>query len=171
VIAGTTYKALLLKYSKSTDGGLTFSTPSNVLSNLELTAAITSYESKKLGTSNHAMYIQTLGWACADPFGRVHVVWQDDRAGQGLFQGQALNSWHVRHAVATDTFTTSDRVSQNVLMMRPPLDFISVAADKRHVYVSWVESPNDTLEWVFNGGLFVARARNDALSWTAGRRA
>lgn len=171
-VAGSTYRPLLLKYCKSTDGGVTFGPAVNVLSDLELTAAITSYESKKLGTSNHAMYIQTLGWACADPFGRVHVVWQDDRAGQGLFQGQALNYWHVRHSVtASDTFLPSDRVSKNVLMMRPPLDFISMAADKRHVYVSWVESPNDTLEWVFNGGLFIGKAKNDALSWTLGQRA
>ena len=98
------------------------------------------------------------------------MVWQDDRAGQGLFQGQALNKWHVRHSVATESFTPSDRVSSNILMMRPPLDFISVVADKRHVYVSWVESPNDTLEWVFNGNLYVARAKNDALTWVSGQR-
>lgn len=157
-----TYKPMLLHYTYSTDGGQSFSAPQTVLSLTEIQNSIANYESHKLGNVNFPYYIQTLNWACADAYGRVHVAWQDNRSGQGMVSGSPYNKWHIRTSYTPTgqrTFKASELVSTDVIMKRPPLDFIGITADQEYVYIDWVETPNSTGDWNFSGNMYVARRK------------
>ena len=102
---------------------------------------------------------QTLPWTCTDPYGRFYIAFQDNRDGQGTLNGQTLDKWHVRFA-AMGTFEkgfgASERVSDDVICLRPPLDFLSCAADKSRAYISWTEASSAS-GWAFSGQTYIAR--------------
>ncbi len=156
-VDGVDYLPLLVFYSMSLDGGVTFTAPMPLSPMEEIQTAIRSFVANKLGNANVPYYVQTLAWACADPFGRLHVVWWDNRDGQALLNAQPYDQWHVRHAEGLVPFGKSERVSGDVVMLRPPLDFIGCAADQSYTYVTYVETPNSTNDWNFTGNLYVAR--------------
>lgn len=164
VVGGVTYHPLLVHYTVSKDGGVTFSAPATVTPLAEVQAAISNYVANKLGDANFPYYIQTLPWACMDAMGRIHVAWQDNRSGQGKINNTPYNKWHVRYTylpTGSSSFRSSERVSNDVLMKRPPLDFLGCAADNRYFYVLWVETPNSTGDWNFTGNMYLARRKFD----------
>jgi hypothetical protein len=159
-VDGIEYKPLLLYYKVSTDGGKSFGTGKTVSSQSELEQAIRAFEKNKKADTNYAVYTQTLPWACDDPYGRFHVAFQDNRSGQGLLGKDYFGKWQVRFAsldAPEGEFGPSERVSEDVICKRPPLDFLSCAADKKRAYVSWTQIPGVRDDMVFTGDLYVAR--------------
>lgn len=158
-VDGNTYKPLLIFYRLSTDGGASFSEPQTVSSTEEIQQSIRQYQQRKHTDSNVGYYLQTLPWACADGYGHFHVVFEDNRSGQAQTNDTYFNRWQVRMATLSGdgTFGDSEQVSHAYVSKRPPLDFISCAADKRRLYVSWTETPGSGGDWNFTGELFVGR--------------
>ena len=165
-VDGKEYHPLLLYYRVSEDGGATFSEPKTVTPEDELQANIRSFEANKKSTTNFPIYVQTLPWACSDPYGRFYIAYQDNRSGQaplssdGDKQGPYYDKWQVRFAAMTNMssgFEASERVSEDTICKRPPLDFLSCAADSKRAYVSWTETPGNTSDWAFSGNLLFAR--------------
>jgi hypothetical protein len=160
VVDGRSYYPLLHYYRVSTDGGKTFSDPKPITPQSEIEAGIRSVAAKSGGDTKQR-YIQTLAWSCAGPDGRVHVAWQDNRAGQTDVNGTKLDQWHVRFATSDDLskgFGPSDQVSDTIAAGRPPLDFLSCTVDSNRAYVIWTEEPNTPpAVWPFSGNLYVAR--------------
>lgn len=161
-VAGKKHRPLLTLYRKSTDGGATFSEPTTLTSKAEIERAIAGYTRGRKGEKNFPIYIQSLPWMSADPSGNVHAVFQDNRAGQGWFEGEPLNLWAVRHLTSPagkDAFGESEKVSQEYIARRPPLDFMACAADATRLYVVWTESTNPRGDWEFTGKLMLARKK------------
>lgn len=159
-VDNVTYFPLLVHYTYSQDGGQTFSTPKTVSSPVEIADAIRSFEANKIANINYPFYLQTLPWAATDPLGFVHVAYADNRDGQALIQGQPNGLWQIRYARGTTTFSNSERLSASFKMRRPALDFLSIAADTKQVYASWIVKPNSILDLNFFGDIFVARKPN-----------
>lgn len=165
-IDGVDHKAFVQHIRVSEDGGESFGKSRTLLSENELTEAILSFEKKRQPGKTYRYYIQTLPWLCADPSGGVHVVFTDNRAGQSVSGKDFANNWQLRMASvadATKPFGPSEAVSHVYASKRPPMDFVSCAADGKYVYVSWTENPNVLSDWpnagldMFTGELYVAR--------------
>jgi len=159
-VEGKIYKPLLIYYRLSTDGGQTWGDARTVSSSEEIEESIRKFETKKINNVNVAQYMQTLPWVCADAYGRYYTVYEDNRTGQAMHQDAALDKWGVRVAtmeVGGDSFGISDAVSKPYIAKRPPLDFISCAADRHRLYVSWTESPGFSGDWDFTGELYLGR--------------
>ncbi|MBX7132721.1 MAG: glycoside hydrolase [Fimbriimonadaceae bacterium] len=151
-----TNNALVVMYRVSKDGGKTFGSPKRVTALSEFSPSV-----KSVGEG--VVYRQTMPWMAADPSGKIHLVYEDNRAGQGDINGKKYSKWHVRYAVMSDLdkgFTASERVSNDYVAERPPLDFICLAADAKNVYATWVEAPNAVGGWRFSGDLWVGRKEN-----------
>ncbi len=160
LVDGETYHPLLAYYRVSKDGGKTFSAPKTVSSSADIVASIRGFNARKKDNINLPFYLQTLPWICADPSGRIHIAYEDNRSGQGEINGKAFDKWQVRFATMSDMskgFGPSEQVSEDVLCNRPPLDFISCAADSKRAYIIWVETPGAAQGWAFSGDLKVAR--------------
>lgn len=161
-VAGRKHRPLLTQYRISTDAGGTFSEPRLLTPRSEVETAIGAYERGKKGDKNFPIYIQSLPWMCADPAGNVHAVFQDNRSGQSWFEGDALNLWSVRHLTmpkGKDAFDTSEKVSQDYIAKRPPLDFMACTADATRLYIVWTESTNPKNDWEFSGKLMLGRKK------------
>ncbi len=159
-VDGKTSRPMLVHYKVSKDGGKTFGEGRTVLPKSEIESAIRSVEASRKTDSGTAIYIETMPWACADPSGRLYLAFQDNRSGQTQAADAVLNRWHVRFASCSDLvkgFVESERVSDDVACKRPPLDFLSCAADSKRAYVIWTETPNNKSDWAFSGDLYVAR--------------
>lgn len=157
-VDGKTTHPMLTHYKVSIDGGKTFGPGRTVLSTQEIEASIRSFEAAK--KADGGIYIETMPWACADPSGRIHIAFQDNRVGNAAAADGILTKWHVRFATCSDLnkgFGESERVSDDVICKRPPLDFLSCAADSKRAYVIWTETPNNKGDWSFSGDLYVAR--------------
>ncbi len=161
VVNGVETHPLLDYYRISTDGGETFSAPKLVTPQAELDANLKSFAASK-HSDNVGIYVQTLPWFCADSKGRFYIAYQDNRDGQVQPEGsnQYVGKWHVRFAGMSSPdagFGTSERVSDDVICYRPPLDFLSCAADGKNAYVTWTETPSTVPTWAFSGKTFIAR--------------
>jgi len=159
-VDGKSYKPLLTFYRLSRDGGESWSEPQTVSPADEIEESIRKFEAKKIANVNVPQYMQTLPWACADDYGRFYAVYEDNRSGQGTSGDVTMDKWGVRTStmeLGSDSFSTSEAVSKPYIAKRPPLDFISCAADKRRFYVSWTESPGYTGDMDFTGELWFGR--------------
>ena len=160
-VDGQEMRPLLAYYRLSKDGGKTWSKAKACLSANEITSAMKSFNAKGRDLrSTVPNYMQTLPWVAADPKGRVHMAFVDNRVGQTFVSGKTVGQWHVRLATwdpAKDAFGTSEAVSHTWAAERPPLDFIGCAADAKNVYVTWTENPNKVGGWDFTGNFFFAR--------------
>jgi hypothetical protein len=161
-VDGVEVKPLLGYYRVSTDGGATFSDPKLVTPQAELQASLKNFYQHKHSDVNLGIYVQTLPWLCSDPSGRFYMAYQDNRDGQIQPPGsdQYIGQWHVRLATMPSVsagFQESERVSKDVSCYRPPLDFLSCAADSKNIYVSWTDAPGSTAQWAFSGQTSVAR--------------
>jgi hypothetical protein len=159
-VDGIVYHPLLQHYKYSTDGGKTFSEGKTVSSYAEIENAIRSFVAHQKTKANYAYYIQTLPWLCSDPDGGVHLAFEDNRSGQGLSKTAYFDKWHVRFASSANLaqgFGPSERVSDDVICKRPPLDFLSCAADSKRAYITWTETPGASDDWRFTGNLWVGR--------------
>ncbi|HRF58471.1 MAG TPA: hypothetical protein PLH94_01000 [Fimbriimonadaceae bacterium] len=160
VSLGVTMSPLVVMYRVSTDAGKTWSPAKRITAMGELTEAIDGVKALKEADGKPVLYRQTLPWMTADPYGRIHVVYTDNRAGQGEIDGKPAAKWHVRYAVLDDLtkgFVPSERLSKDYVAGRPPLDFIGCAADKERVYATWVETPGAADGWRFSGELWFGR--------------
>lgn len=152
---------LLLHYRMSKDGGATFGDARTLLPRAEIEKAVQEYVRKSEG-ENFPLYIQSLAWMCADPSGNVHAVFQDNRSGQTMLKDEALNQWSVRYttlAKGQEAFSESEKVSRDYTARRPPLDFMSCAADSTRLYVTWTESTHPDGDWEFSGKLMLGRKK------------
>jgi hypothetical protein len=155
---GKPYHPLLLYYRMSTDGGETFTSPQPITPKEELDANIKNFEEHKRGETNYPYYIQTLPWTCVDPSGRFYIAYEDNREGQSVLNDANLDVWQVRFASLAkpdEHFSVSERVSDNTTSKRPPLDFLSCAADGKNAYVAWTQVPNTNTDWAFSGDLYI----------------
>lgn len=144
--------ALRMLVRVSEDGGETFGEPLPVTSEGELLEA-----AAKLGDAS-APFVQCLPWACFDAKGRLHAVWQDNRAGKTGGASGLRYLWQVRYATMQDgAFGESEAVSAPYDSVRPPLDFMCCAADGKYVYVTWTETPGAGDGWQFTGEFWFAR--------------
>ncbi|MCC6403147.1 MAG: exo-alpha-sialidase [Fimbriimonadaceae bacterium] len=154
-IEGKEYRPLLAMYRTSTDGGKTFE-PSKIASPQgELEKAVLAH-AKSRGADSEAPFVQCVPWACYDAAGRLHMVWQDNRAGSAE---AGRSKWTVRHAVAGEkgTLGASEQVSAPYEAIRPPMDFMACAADSKYIYVTWTENPGSTNAWDFTGTFYFAK--------------
>ena len=159
-VGGRKHRPLLTLYRISKDAGETFSEPRTLTSKTEIEKSIAGYDRGKKADKNFPIYIQSLPWMCADPAGNIHAVFQDNRAGQSWFEGEPLNLWSVRALsmeAGKDAFGESEKVSQEYIARRPPLDFMACAADATRLYIVWTESTNPKGEWEFSGKLMFGR--------------
>ncbi len=150
--------AMVIRYRVSTDGGVTFGKARTVSAADELGFATARFEAAKTAGARVNSYVQTLTWACVDPWGRVHVGFQDNRDGHAPANEGTQNRWHVRVATMTDLvhgFGPSERVSASVVQARPSLDFLGLAADRKFLYVAWSEQRHSTE--AFTGDLYLGR--------------
>jgi len=157
---GKVHKAFVLHWRASGDGGKTFSKGIPVTPEKELHEAIRSFAKAKTAEENFPYYIQTLPWLCSDPSGNVHLAFQDNRRGQKKVDEVTMGLWQVRFSSCFNQkqgFGVSEQVSEPFASRRPPLDFISCAADAKRVYVIWVETPDSKATWNFSGNLYVGR--------------
>jgi hypothetical protein len=162
VVDGVVSHPLLDYYRVSTDGGNTFSPPKLLSPQRELEDNIRSFQAHKHSDKNVAIYVQTLPWFCSDSKGRIYVAYQDDRDGQVAVgdQSEYLCKWHVRFAGMESLaagFSTSERVSDDVVCYRPPLDFLCCTTDPKNAYVTWTEHAGTTAEWAFSGNTYIAK--------------
>lgn len=139
----------------SSDSGATYSPATSVVPNKEIAESVASYKRNRRGTPAVTWYSQCVAWADYDDFGKLHLVWYDNRTGQTQRGANALNVWHLRHTVLGDPY--SEQVSKDFAAMRPPLDFVSCVADSKYVYATWPENDGSGSGWDFSGKLFVAR--------------
>ena len=159
-VDGVETHPLTMLVSVSNDGGATFSEPKPLLSDDEMQKAIRQFRSKMNLKGTNPTFIQTEPWASASPNGTIHVVWQDNRDGHGMSGKNILGKWHVRYVTINNNGLASgesERVSPNTMTIRPPLDFISCAADSKYVYAIWSETPNNPADMQFSGNLYIAR--------------
>lgn len=159
-VDGKTTRPLILHYRASKDAGKTFGPEHTLLSMKEIEASVRSFEAGKKVNTNVPYFAQTLSWASADPNGKIHVVWVDNRTGQAPVGNDYFGKWQVRYTSGSDLsrpFGPSEQVSGEVTCIRFPLDFISCAADAKYVYVMWSETPNLSKGWAFSGQLYMAR--------------
>ena len=157
-VDGKTTHPFILHYKASTDGAKSFGPAHTLLSAKEIEECIRSFAANQKSDQNVPYFAQTLSWASADPSGNIHVVWEDNRSGQSDINGKAYGKWQVRYASGKDpSFGPSEQVSNDVVCIRPPLDFIGCAADSKYCYVIWIETPNATGGWGFSGDVYVAR--------------
>lgn len=149
----TTNNALVVMYRVSKDGGKSFGAPKRITSLAEISSAVKS-------VGDGVVYRQTLPWMAADPSGRIHVAYEDNRAGPADVKGKKVSKWHVRYSVMSELdkgFAESERVSNDYSAERPPLDFICLTADAKNVYATWVETPDALGGWRFSGDLWVGK--------------
>ncbi|MBS1721566.1 MAG: exo-alpha-sialidase [Armatimonadetes bacterium] len=162
VSQGRIMPCLLVFTRRSHDGGKTWGPASPVVSPEELKRAALAYNKKRVAEENYPSYMQCLSWAAFDAKGRLHMVWQDDRDGQGTLDGKAFDRWHVRTATAksnSEEFGDSEQVSKTVTCLRPPLDFICCCADDKYLYVTWTETPQSSQGWNFTGEFWFGRKK------------
>jgi len=162
VVDGVETHPLVDYYRISTDGGATFSEPKLVSPADELEASLKSFAANKHSDKNVGIYVQTLPWLCADPKGRVYLAYQDNRDGQVSPDGSDnyVGRWQVRFAGMKSLesgFTSSERVSDDVICYRPPLDFLSCGADRKNAYISWTDAPGQSAVFAFAGKTNLAR--------------
>ncbi len=150
---------LLVHTRVSHDAGKTWSAPKRIVPDEELRKTLVDRIKAKLADENFPNYIQCLSWACYDATGVPHIIWQDNRDGQGSIGGHAYGRWQVRHAKgnADGVFDYSERVSHSIVCKRPPLDFICCAADSKYLYVTWTETPENAGDWNFSGEFWFGR--------------
>lgn len=159
-INGEPYTAFVEHYKVSFDGGVTFSKGRTMLSGHELATAVKEFKANKQAEENFPYYIQVLPWLCKDPKGGVHFVFTDNRLGQGEINGKQYGRWQVRHTESLDLasgFGESEQVSGAYTCLRPPMDFVSCAADSKFLYVTWTETPNSISDFQFTGRLNLGR--------------
>jgi hypothetical protein len=157
-------KVFLQHYRVSTDGGKTFSPGRTVLSKLELSAAVRNFNQKGGGNLALPYYIENLPWLAADPAGHIHFVFTDNRDGAASTAAHPLANWRVRYAecdALPGDFGPSEPLSEDYAAKRPPMDFISCAADSKFIYASWTETPGSNADYpgaqIFTGDLYVGR--------------
>ncbi len=157
-------KVFLQHYRVSTDSGQTFGPGRAVLSKLELSAAVRRFNQKGGANLAYPYYIENLPWLAADPAGHIHLVFIDNRDGAASTSVHPLANWSVRYAESDalpGDFGASEPLSEDYAARRPPMDFISCAADSKFVYASWTETPNSNADYpsaqIFTGDLFVGR--------------
>lgn len=150
----------LLAFTRiSNDGGKTWSEARPSTPKAELESAIRSFRSTRARNSTVSNYTQTLPWVSADPKGRIHMAFEDNRSGQKNVGDKRVGLWHVRYAMwtADKGFGLSERVSHDWACWRPPLDFIGCCSDGDNVWITWTENPNKTDGWDFSGGFFIGK--------------
>lgn len=157
-------KVFIQHYRVSTDAGKTFSPGRPVLSKLELTTAIRSFNENGGGDLAYPYYIENLPWLATDPSGHVHIVFTDNRDGVASKVAHPLANWRVRYAECSTVpgeFGPTEPLSEDYAARRPPMDFISCDADSKYVYASWTETPNSDADFpsslIFTGQLYVGR--------------
>jgi hypothetical protein len=149
--------ALRVLVRTSGDGGETFGEPVVVTGEDELVACVEKMAGT-LGPDASSPFVQCLPWACYDAKGRLHVVWQDNREGRAGGASGLRSLWQVRHSVMEGSgFGESEAVSVPYDSVRPPLDFMSCAADGKFVHVTWTETPGAGDGWQFTGEFWYAR--------------
>jgi hypothetical protein len=161
-VDGEEYRPLLTYFRVSVDGGKTWERARPCAPDGELKEAIRQHASTRQETASIPNYVQSLPWACADPSGRVHLAFVDNRAGQVNVSGKRVSVWQVRFATMADVksgFAVSERVSNDWSAERPPLDFIGCAADAENAWVIWTQNPNKVSGWDFTGDLYVGRKK------------
>lgn len=142
-----------VEYRRSDDGGKSWGAPVHVSSEGEASQLIQERMGNRLGEGPNDLFHQCVPWACFDPQGKLHIVWYENRS-QKKVSGTNLGVWHLRHSVDGKP---SERVSGDFAAYRPPMDFISCAADEKYVYVTWVETPDVNRDMVFSGNLWFGR--------------
>lgn len=164
-IGGQKKPALVVHARFSNDAGMTWGKDQTILNSGELSRAAKLYYDKKIADENNPFYMQCLSWACYDPSGKPHFIWQDNRDGQAKLNDHYYNQWHVRHAWAgssTAERANSERVSRSVVCIRPPLDFMCCTADEKYLYVTWTEAPKAVGGWEFSGEFWFGRKPLDS---------
>lgn len=159
-VDGQKHRPLLTWMRISDDGGASFSPATTVMPMEEIKAAVRTHTPTVAEGSPNPIYIQTLPWMAADADGNVHLALVDNRTGQTAIEGQVLNRWGVRYLQmekGSKEFGPSEQVSQPFAAIRPPLDFISLAVDSKHVYIAWPENNNSISSGDFTGELYLGR--------------
>lgn len=117
----TTYGSLDVFFSRSTDGGATFSLPTVVNDNPP-------------GDPSW----QFMPWVEVDPYGDIHVVWYDTRSG-----GLNLDVYYSRSTDRGQTFEPNLRVTDQATMGSSFIgDYIAVVADSIRAYCAWSDNRN-----------------------------
>lgn len=159
-VDGATEHPLLAYFRVSKDGGKTWGESKPCLSAKEIESAIRSFRTSRDRNSTVSNYVQTLPWVSADPKGRVHLAFIDNRSGQKNTNNKRVGLWQTRYASWTATeasFSASERVSHDWACERPPLDFIGCCSDGNSVWITWTENPGQTEGWGFSGELFIGK--------------
>lgn len=156
-VDGEEVKPLLAFYRITTDGGKTWSSAKPCLSAKEIDASMRSFLKANGKSGIVGTYCQTLPWICADPKGRVHLAFVDNRGGSQQLGTRKVGVWQVRFSTWTSGsgFSPSERVSHDWVSVRPPLDFLGCCSDGTNAWITWTENPEHVTGWDFTGDLYI----------------
>ena len=143
----------------STDGGLTFGKPVNVVNDVEAKRSAKMVMASDSQLASGVPWIQVMPWAAYDPSGKLHVLWFDNRTGLTAKLGKVASIWQLRHGVLEDgkMVMASKAVSDAFAASRPAMDFICCTADKKYLYATWSQNVDSIGHWDFTGDLWYGR--------------
>src|SRR5579862_6424588 len=100
-VDGQEVRPHLIFYRVTTDGGKSWTSPKTCLSAKEIEAAIHQFLQGKGKAALTPNYVQTLPWICADPQGRIHLAFVDNRLGAANSGEKTVGRWSVRASTWT----------------------------------------------------------------------
>ncbi len=142
---------LNIRFRRSTDGGISFGTPSLVVEGL---------------SSNHYnMMLQRAPKFVVDPSGLIHLTWTEDRH---MMQGDV---WYVRSTDDGSTWTQPVSLSGSGDSMKYAQDFASIASDSSgNLYVSFLDFRDRVRGLSDYTQLYLTKSTDKGLTWSEPKR-